>query len=157
MGKVTVDFSDVKDFEALPKGEYECVISEAKMVWPDSEDKYPYVQLTLKVTDAGDFNDRMLWARWSHSPKALFRMRNDLANLGFPVDEIDFEYDEDSDLITSPELVGLPVVATVTQREYQGNMQNDVQVLRAADSAKIGQKTTGRKAPATAAKKRSFK
>lgn len=152
MPKLTVDFSDVKEFEALPKGEYLCLIQEAKIVHPATEDKHPYVNLTLKVTEEGEFKDRMLWARWSLSPKALFRMKNDLENLGLPADEVDIDYDEDSDMITSPELVGLPVIATVTTRTYEGRDQNDVQVLRSPDgAAKVGQKKT------TAGRKRTFK
>lgn len=158
MSKLTVDFSEVESFEPLPKGEYLAVIEEAKVVHPASEDKYPYINLKLDVTEDGEYKGRKLWVIWSLSPKALFRMKNDLDNLGIVVDEIDIDFDEDTDMVTSPELVGVPVVATVSMRTYEGREQNQVDVLRSPDGAQpVGAKTTGTKAAAKKAPARKFK
>lgn len=141
MPKVQVDFSDVKEFEALPKGEYDCVIEEAKFVEPTEDGKYPYINLTLAVTEEGEFEKRKLWCIWSLSPNALFRMKGDLENLGLVVGELDIDYDEDSMIVTSPEVVGLPVTASVSTRTYQGRTQNQVDVLRALGEPRLGSKT----------------
>lgn len=154
MAKISVDFSDVKEFEALPKGEYDCVIEEAKLVEPSEEGKYPYINLTLKVTEDGEYEGRKLWMIWSLSPNALFRMKGDLENLGLAVEELDVDYDEDSMVVTSPEVVGLPVTASVSTRTYQNRLQNQVDVLRSLGEPRLGEKAGAKKSTGT---KRNFK
>lgn len=145
MPKVPIDFSEVQDFEALEKGEYSCIIEEVRYVEPQSDDKYPYLNLMLTVTEDGEYNNRKLWKIWSLSPKALFRMKQDLENLGYDVDEIEIDYDEDTMLVLEPELSGMPCMATVTQRTYEGRLQNNVEVLRSMDGEKVGDKKAGGK------------
>lgn len=153
MPKVPIDFSDVQDFEPLAKGDYEALIEEVTYVAPQVEDKYPYLNLKLRVTEDG-YENRVLWVIWSLSPKALFRMKGDLENLGYDSDEIEIEYDEDSMIVTEPELAGMPVVASVTQRTWEGRLQNNVDALTATDSPKSGQKKAGTKAKSSGRKLR---
>lgn len=163
MGRVTVDFSDVQEFEALPKGEYQGVIEKGTWVEPQQDDKYPYVNVELNVTD-GEYKDRKVWVIWSLSPKALFRMKADMENLGIISEdaELDIDVDEDTELVVSPEISGLPCVIVCDKpRTYEGREQTNAVALLSADGAgpaKKGTKKSPNK-PAAGAKKttRKFK
>lgn len=146
MARVTVDFSEVQDFEALEKGEYPVVITDAKYRVSQSEDKYDYINLEMTITE-GEFKDRKLWMILSFSPKALWRMKDVFENLGLYEEEIEVDYDEDTEVVTQPELIGLPGLAVVSQRTYEGRVQNQVDALISADDAPV--KTNAKKEPAT--------
>lgn len=153
VAKAEVDFSEVQEFEALDKGEYSATIVKCSYVEPASEDKYPYLNVEFDVTEPGSEN-RKLWKVWSLSPKALFRMKQDLENLGFDVEgTLDIDYDDDTMEVTEPEVVGLPCICVVQQRTYEGRIQNDVAAVLSADSPAKGTKKTApaaaKKAPAT--------
>lgn len=161
MPKVTVDFSDVQEIEPLEKGEYEAIIEKATYVEPVSEDKYPYINVELTLTDPPGAASKA-WTIWSLSPRALFRMKQDFENLGLPADEIEIDYDEDTMLVTEPELSGMPCVVVCDKpRVYEGRTQTNVAALISNDATPKGaKKTTTRKVPAGAAKKapaRKFK
>lgn len=137
MPRVTVDFSEVQDFEALPAGEYPVVIDKATFREPQEEGKFPYINLALKVTE-GEHEGRMFWMILSFSPKAIWRMKQVFDNLGIidEDDELDVDYEEGADgeyIVTSPELAGLPAIAAVTQRPYENRMQNQVDALIAPE------------------------
>ena len=163
MPKVTVDFSDVQEIEPLEKGEYEAIIEKATYVEPVSDDKYPYINVELTLTDPPGEASKA-WVIWSLSPKALFRMKQDFENLGLPGDEIEIDYDEDTMLVTEPELEGMPCIVVCNKpRVYEGRPQTDVVALIASDTPASGTKkapTRGRAKAATGAKKapaRKFK
>jgi len=142
-----VDFSQVEDFEPLEKGEYLCMIEEVRFVQAQSEDKYDYLNVQLVVTEDGEYKDRKLWKVWSFSPRALWRMKQDLENIGVETGDFDVTWDEETDLVTEPELAGMPVLAVVTQRTWEGKVQNQVDAL--LDSGD----STPRKAPTNSGKK----
>lgn len=153
MPRVPLDFSDIQDFEPLPKGEYPVVIEEVRFVEPQVEDKYPYLNVQLYVSE-GEFQNRKLWTIWSLSPKALFRMKSDLENLGIDTEDIEIDYDEDTMLVLEPELHGVPAIAVVSQRTWEGRLQNQVDMLRSADAADQPRgKTAPKQAKAPAAAK----
>lgn len=140
MAKNKVNFAEVKGFEAVEEGEYQVVIDKAEYREAQEEGKYDYINLTLKITE-GENEGQNVWMIWSFSPKALWRMKDDLVALEVvgPDDELDFEYDEDADnALIEPEIVGLPAVAVVTQREYEGRTQNQVESLRLPDTKPAG-------------------
>jgi len=157
--RVTVNFADVEDgFEVLEKGDYAVLIEKAEYRETPDPDKYDYINLQLRVTEPGSEN-RVLFNVLSLSPKALWRTKQTLENLGLYEDELEIDYDEDTMDVTQPELVGLPAVATVSQRMYEGRAQNQVDVLRSPDgpsTKKTAPSGTRKTAPAkktTTAKK----
>lgn len=160
MERVTVDFSDVEEFSPVDKGEYPVLIEKATWVDPEVEDKFPYINLDLKITE-GEFKDRHVFTVLSLSPKALWRTKQTLENLGLFQENLDIDYDEDTLVVTSPELVGLPAVATVSKGKYEGRDTNNVEALVSADTPRAGTKRGGKSAPKAAAKqtgkKRTFK
>lgn len=155
MARVTVDFSDVQEFEALPKGEYPVVIVKAEYREPQSEDKYPYINLEMDLTE-GEFKGRKQWMILSFSPKALWRMKDVFENLGIYEEEIEVDYDEDTMLVTEPELVGIPGIAVLSQRTYEGRVQNQVDALLSPDGGTTsgGKKEPGKKTASSGSSKK---
>lgn len=155
MPRITVDFSDVQEFEVLPKGEYAAVIAKAEWREPQDADKYPYVNLEFDVKEAVNVtedvdlgNGRKLWAILSTSPKALWRMKQVFENLGIYMEELDIDVDDETNAVLSPELVGLPCHVTVSKRVYEGREQNQVDAITSPDGGSApAKKTTGRAKP----------
>lgn len=141
MARVQVDFSDVQEFEPIEAGEYPVVVEEVKMVEAASEDKYPYLSWVMVITE-GDFKDRKIWMNTSFSPKALFKLKEILENLDLFEDELDVDYDEETMLVTTPELAGMPAIAVVSVGKYNNRPTNNVDTLIAADTPKAGTKKT---------------
>jgi len=86
--RITVDFSDVQDFEVLPTGEYSGVITKTTLRNVDVEDKFPYINVEIDIQealetkeDAGDVEGRKVWMVMSTSPKALGITKQYLENL----------------------------------------------------------------------------
>lgn len=139
MPRITVDFSDVQDFEVLAKGEYPIIVDKVEMRDSQTSD-YPYLNWQLKISE-GDHKDRLLWIITSFSPKALFRLKDVLENLGVFAEELDIEVDEETNIVTKPELIGLPGIAVVSQRVYEGKPQNQVDTILGVSGAA---KSTGK-------------
>ena len=164
MPRVTVDFSDVEEFEPLPKGDYPVLIDKMEYREAQESDKYDYINWELVVSE-GEHKNRKLFFITSFSPKALWRMKQVFENLGVYDDALEVDYDEDADnMVTEPELIGTPALATVSIRKYEGREQNQVDALTAIDDgstkkAAPGAKKTPAKKPAAkkAATTRKFK
>lgn len=154
MPRTTVNFAEVEGMDAVPKGDYECVISDATWREATEEGKSDYINLEATVTEAGEYKDRKFWSVLSFSPKALWRMKETLENLGIiePDDEIEFDYDEDTMKVTEPELIGIPCLVTVSTRLYEGREQNQVDNITSLDSSPAKKTAPGKKAPSSAAK-----
>lgn len=158
MPRVTVDFSDIEEFEAMPKGEYACMIEKAEYREAQTTDKFDYINLELTITEEGEFKGRKQWMILSFSPKALWRMKEVFENLGLYQDEVEIDYDEDTMLVTEPELAGLPAIAVLGQRPYEGRIQNQVDALLSPDDGPSEKKREpGKRATGSAAKKTSSK
>ena len=139
MAKVRVDFSDVESFEAIPDGQYACVVAAATLKDSKSSD-HPYINLELDVAE-GEHEGRKLWAILSLHPKALFRTLEGFKAFGIEDEKVDLEVDEDGTVL-EPEFTGKAVLANVETREYEGKLRNGVTDLYA----------TTKKKPAAAAK-----
>lgn len=162
MGRISVDFSDIQEFSPLEKGEYSGTITGAVLVEASSEDKYDYINLEITLDEEG-FEGRKAWVIWSLSPKALFRMKQDMESLGIlPEDEeFEIEVDEDTDppIILEPPLVDLPVIVVADKpRTYEGRAQNNIAMLRSPDDGRAGEKkVAGAKKTTAAGGKKKFK
>lgn len=133
MARTTVNFGEVQGFDPVPADDYSVIIEKAEYREASEEGKFDYINLTLKITE-GEHEGRNVWMVWSFSPKALWRMKDDLVELEVigPDDELEFDYDEDAEnALVEPEVVGLPAIATVGLRTYEGREQNQVEGLRA--------------------------
>lgn len=159
MARTTVDFSDVQDFEPIEAGEYPVIVEKVTYVEQEAEDKYDYLAWELEITE-GEFKGRKQWLNTSFSPKALFKLKEVLENLDLFEDELDIDYDEDTMLVTTPELSGVPAVAVIEVSTYNNRPTNNVATLIGADVPKQGTKKSESKASGkgkTAAGKKKFK
>lgn len=156
MTRVSVDFSEVESFEAIPKGEYDVVISGAEYRVAQEEGKYDYINLELTITEDGEFENRKLWTILSFSPKSLFKMRDTFENLGIYEEgaELEIDYDDEAEpmVVTEPELVGLPAVAVVSLAKYQGRDTNQVDALVTQEGASAKAEPGSKKAAPAGAK-----
>lgn len=152
MPQITVDFSNVEEFEALPKGEYDCVIVKAELRTPADSDKYPYINLEMDVKDIVSLSGadapsldgtRKLWAILSLSPKALWRTKQVFENLGIFAEEMELDVDEETNMVVSPELIGMPVRCAVSTRVYEGRTQNQVDAITSPEGVQTSKSSRG--------------
>lgn len=167
MARTTIDFSEVEEFEAVPAGEYEAEITKIEYREPASEDKYPYLNVEVTITEDGDEQGRKVWGIWSFSPKAMWRMKQAWENLGViePDEEIEIDWDDDTNLLLEPDFVGVPCLVTVVEEPYEGRMRSRAEAFVSLDDApeaeepeeepepepepeKPARRTAARKAPA---------
>jgi hypothetical protein len=156
--RVPVDFSDVTEFEAVPEGEYEAIISRVEYREAQVEGKYPYLNVECTITEPGEVLDRKVWGIWSLSPKALWRMKQAWENLGIlgEDEEMELDYDEDTLRVTEPEIEGLPCMVGVKVEVYEGTDRSRAETFTAIDGGPVkGQKADGKAPKAPKADKKT--
>jgi hypothetical protein len=148
---IQLDFSNVPTNEPVPAGRYPVVVEQVECRDSKSSDS-KYLNWELRILD-GEFANRRLFMMTSLSAKALWRLRSVLINLDAYEEQLDIEVDEGSDIVISPELVGLTGTAVVKIETYQGEERAKVDELldddgvdreRAARKTKGGPKGGGR-------------
>jgi hypothetical protein len=160
MGGMKINFAEVESsFEPLPEGEYEVIIEKVE-VRESKSSEHNYLNWEFNVQD-DDYEDRKLWNITSLSPRALFRLKDDLLALEVieEDEELDLEWDEEVDitptegpLLTNPDLEGIACVVNVTNEPYEGKERNRVSSVRLSDGdggsrkKAAGKKATGGKA-----------
>lgn len=141
----SLDFTKVPSNDPVPDGDYAIVVENVQ--WRQSKDKIDattgelseYWNWELVVTD-GPFEGRHLWTMTSLSDKAAFRLQQFLVNLRAiePDDKnVDPEYDEDTDQVIVPEIVGLTGVARVKGRTWNGETRPDVSKMLSDDGTDL--------------------
>lgn len=136
---IKVNFSDIQTFETLPTGNYS-VIVESVELRDSKSSEYPYLNWTLEVQE-GDYAGRKLWLITSLNPKALWKLQETLAALGYETDALKGELEFDPE-----EFVGCEAVASVILTQYQGREQNQVESLLPV-GGRVGRMGTKRPAP----------
>jgi hypothetical protein len=117
---IRVDFTNVENkFETIPEGNYEAVVFEVEQKVGKSSGK-PYLNWQLKI-QGGEYDGRRLFYMTSLSPNALWKLKENLAALGYTDEELagDFELD-------TTDLLGRECVAIVKHEEYQGVARDKV-------------------------------
>jgi hypothetical protein len=150
MPSTTVNFADVDSFEPLPEGSYDIEIDKVE-VRRNKADDGDYLNWELLVID-GEYENRRLWMITSLKPKALFRLKQVLIDLGIideDEEEMDIEWDDDVEPSTSggplllyPELQGIEAVAQVKNEMYEGRERNRVENLFGPDHKPKKKRTT---------------
>lgn len=124
------------DFDAVPAGDYEVMISESERVENSSGNGW-HLKLTLTILD-GQYKGRLLWHRLNldnPNAQAVQISRGQLSAICRAVGVLTPK--------DSSQLHNLPMVAKVSVREYEGKTYNDVKSFKpvkgeeapAADSA----------------------
>jgi hypothetical protein len=115
---VPVNLADVtSQFEDLPYDEYEGQID--KMEWRPAraEGKFPQLMVTYAVID-GELIGKKSSEFLSLSPKADFRLKRWFNKFGLG-DLETFDYDEETNQVTEPDLLGIRVVFRVFQDGFK--------------------------------------
>lgn len=123
-----VNFTDVQstNYEALPKGWYSVKVTDGELRESGPNSKNPgseYINWELTIQE-GEFADRKVWTNTSLLPQALFALKGLMEAAGIDASsEIDFEIDH---------LIGKDVQVRLSQRTYEGEVQNDVKGFKKA-------------------------
>ncbi len=114
-GGLSLDFSQVDSFEPLPAGRYAVAVINCSV--KQSKADKPYLSWELTVND-GAYLGRRLFYNSSLQSQALWSLARDLRAMGFQL--------EDHVNLNPAELVGEEVGVIVSQREYRGELTNNV-------------------------------
>lgn len=123
----TVDLSGVDeaaDFEVLPRGMYNCVISELTFEYSQRSGK-PMWSTRLEIED-GDYASRILFTHISFSEKALPMTKRTLSRIAPELLEEAFDAEAVAD---EGNLIGRRCRARVDIRPYEGRKRNNVREL----------------------------
>jgi hypothetical protein len=134
MAKVRVNFggNDDDGFQPLPAGDYDAVVFAGEL---KEGTEFPYFNWTFKVTEE-EFENRQVFLNTSTSPKAVWRLTKMFEAIGYEPETEEGSDDADIDI---DEVVGLPCVVRLTQKEYEGKMRNEVKsVLAPGTKSKKG-------------------
>lgn len=109
MPSVAVNLGDVKGFSTIPIGEYEGQIDKMEHRPPVAAGKFPQLMVTYVCIEEGDQLGQKTSEFLSLSPKADFRLKKWFDKFGLG-DLETYDYDEETMLVTDPDLVGIRVV-----------------------------------------------
>jgi hypothetical protein len=135
--RVNLTGTTERDFSAIPAGRYIAKVTDFEM--RETKDKpdnklpagTPMInwEFTIESSTTGDtqFANRKVWMNTIIHEKVLFQLKGLLRATGaYTQEQLDGEIDfEPSDVL------GATLAVVVTQREYQGEMRNDVRRVRA--------------------------
>lgn len=130
----TINFADVETVSAIPAGRYPVIVEKVTLKPTAAGDSH-YLLWSLQLTD-GEFVGRKLSMITSLKPNALWKLKSVLTALGQPTTTIEFNVDESSGLVLSPELTGLSALAIVRIEVYENQERSRVDdLLPVADAA----------------------
>jgi hypothetical protein len=137
MSKLNVNFADVETFDLIPVGTPLVEVEQVEAKESQSSE-FPYLNWKLRIVEDDEdweesFVGRYLWLMTSLSPKALFRLKQVFENIGVDDEDIDLEVDDDTNLVTEPELVGIRAYAPVRHEPYNGEQRARVSTLLPED------------------------
>lgn len=121
MTKLNIDLSQVKEFDLLPKGKYPAIVEELEL--RESQNGNQYLNWKFAFTE-GDNEGRVQYMMTSLKPKALFRAKAVFVALGIKEPTFDIEVDDDTNVVTNPQLIGTPCIIDLGIEVYEGQKRN---------------------------------
>lgn len=115
MASLNLDFSNVPSREPITEGIYEVMISKVEQVM--SKTNKPMLKVEFDVQDP-DYQGRKLFTNYVMTPDCMWKLKELCSSLGLDTDQI-LEMDDQ-------ELVGMTCSAKVGQKEYNGEIQNEI-------------------------------
>ena len=136
MPVIPLDFSSVETFDNLPISKYYGSIDKVELRPATDPSKFDQLMCTYLVTD-GDQLGRKSSEFLSLSPKAAFRLKKWFDTFGLADDLEALEVDDDTNLLTNPDLVGIDVIFEVYQdpKLYQGEKQIRTRLVEVLEDA----------------------
>ncbi len=138
----TLNFSGVEDrnFDAIPNGVYEALIHdiEEKEVKSGENTGAPMWAVQFAI-NGGQYDNRRVFRNYTLVEQSMWAIKQFLVALGVDPEALQGEVELDTE-----ELIGLPCRVVLRQREYQGQMNNDVkQVQKSKGEANVSASTGG--------------
>ena len=116
MAGLNIDFSSVTSREPLPEGVYDVSVAKVEQTVSKSSGN-PMLKVEFNVLDDG-YQGRKLWANYVLTQAAMWKVKELFDALGLDTSSI---VDMDTE-----ELVGLACKVKVAQREYDGDITNEI-------------------------------
>jgi hypothetical protein len=137
------------EWTPLPAGDYAVQFDSIEFLPPKSADKHPQMKISGHV-EGGAYGGKNCTIFYSQSPKSLWKTEALLEASGIEYDLEELGADEEGHEqiklgFDDDDLVGCSVLYTVSQREYNGKMQNDFNKERAVSAPAAA--PAGRQAP----------
>lgn len=125
-----INTGEVQEFEPIPQGTYDAVVSAAEYVEESESSGEPFVKFEFTV-DEGEFSGRKLFLNRSCQPQALWSLKRTLRVLGVEDGVLDNEWDTEEVL---PDIIGNPCRIRVGMKEYMGEERNEVVRISPAEA-----------------------
>lgn len=116
MARLNLDFSNVQSREAMPEGVYDASVAKVEQVLSKSSGN-PMLKVEFDIQTEG-FTGRKIWGNYVLTEAAMWKVQELFSALGLDTDAI-LEIDTD-------DLIGLNCQLKIGQREYEGNIQNEI-------------------------------
>ena len=116
MAKLNLDFSNVQSRDPLPEGVYPASIAKVEQALSKSSGN-PMLKVEFNI-EADGYQGRKVWSNYVLTEAAMWKVQELFSALGLDTDAI-LEIDTD-------ELVGMTCNLKIAQREYEGNIQNEI-------------------------------
>lgn len=116
MASINLDFSNVQSREALPEGVYQASIAKVDSTLSKSSGN-PMLKVEFNILD-DNYQGRKVWSNYVLTEAAMWKVMELFKALGMPTESVVS--------IDTDELVGLECSLQIGQREYEGNIQNEV-------------------------------
>lgn len=121
---LSINFADIPSNDLEP-GDYDAMISQVVVRQAEGKE-YPYLNWEFEITTP-EHVGRKAWMMTPLSPQGAWKTRDQFVALGYAEDALlDLEYDEETGIITSPEMGDIPVLIRVEENEYQGRKRSQV-------------------------------
>lgn len=116
MASLNLDFSSVTSRGPLPEGIYDVTVAKVEQTVSKSSGN-PMLKVEFDVQDP-EYTGRKMWSNYVLTEQAMWKVKELFDSLGLDTSAL-VEMDTD-------ELIGLSCKAKVAQREYDGNIQNEI-------------------------------
>jgi len=133
MARVNLNFSDVetRDFEPIPNGVYEAIVHdiEEREVQKGENAGAPMWAVQFSI-NGGPYDNRRVFRNYTLVPNSMWAVKQFLIALGVDSQQLQGEITIDTE-----DLIGLPCRVVIRQREYEGQIQNDVKQVQKSKGA----------------------
>ena len=111
MARLNLDFSNVQSRDPLPEGTYPASVAKVEQVLSKSSGN-PMLKVEF------NYSGRKVWGNYVLTEAAMWKVQELFSALGLDTDAI---LDIDTD-----DMVGMTCNLKIAQREYEGNIQNEI-------------------------------
>lgn len=122
--ELTVNFADVQTRALIPAGDYSGIVTDCVLKEKTGKE-HPYLNFEVTIAE-GDHEGRKLYLVASFQPNAMWKMMETFQNLGLTDLDYKLTVDDQTMVLTEPEVIGLPCVIQVFQEPYNKRMTSKI-------------------------------